>query len=180
MCRNALLIGCATLAGFAGCGGEDASPDRSSSRDRALDGALAFARCMRENGVDVPDPQRGSNGMIRIAPGGPAGPGGGGLPNPEDPKFRKANEACSKHLDDAGAAPDPEALEANRDAFVAYARCMRAEGVDVPDPGADGSLRFRVGDPDAPNPESPAFKRADAMCDKHLADLAGPVAEESP
>jgi hypothetical protein len=180
MFRNALLLGCCTLAGFAGCGGGDEAPERSSSKDRALDGALAFARCMREHGVDVPDPRRDPDGMIKIAPGGGTGPGGGPPPNPEDPKFRKADEACGKHLEDGAGAPDREELEANRDAFVAYARCMRGEGIDMPDPGPDGGLRFRVGDPNAPNPESPAFKRANAVCDKHLADLAGPAAEASP
>jgi hypothetical protein len=46
---------------------------------------LKFARCMREHGVDVPDPKPGEG--IRI--GGP-----GSKIDPEDPSFQKAQKAC--------------------------------------------------------------------------------------
>ena len=46
---------------------------------------LKFARCMREHGVDVPDPKPGEG--IRI--GGP-----GSELDPEDPSFQKAQKAC--------------------------------------------------------------------------------------
>ena len=50
---------------------------------------LAFAQCMREHGVDIPDPQFGEGG-------------GAGLrlrsSNPNDPKFREAEEACRDKL----------------------------------------------------------------------------------
>ncbi|HET9007289.1 MAG TPA: hypothetical protein VFQ04_11280, partial [Actinomycetes bacterium] len=57
--------------------------------------ALDFARCMREHGVDMPDPQ-------------PAAGGGGGFgfevrgDDPEETeKFQEAEEACGDILEDA-------------------------------------------------------------------------------
>ena len=41
----------------------------TSRDDKAVDGALAFARCMRGEGLDFPDRQRDTNGLVRI--GGP-------------------------------------------------------------------------------------------------------------
>ncbi|HEX8083175.1 MAG TPA: hypothetical protein VF529_02730 [Solirubrobacteraceae bacterium] len=156
--------GAAALA-LAACGGGDGGggDTPASPRERAQESALEFARCMREQGVDFPDPQVGENGLVMIGPG----PGKG--PRPDDPKLRRATEACEEHLDAGGEAPDDAVLAKHRDAFVAYARCMREEGVNVPDPGAEGGLVFKVGDPDAPDPRSPAYRRADEVCHKHLA-----------
>jgi hypothetical protein len=171
--------GAATLA-LAACGdGDGGGGDAAASpRERAQEGALAFARCMREQGVDFPDPRVGEGGMVMIGPG--PGRGGDGGPNPEDPKTRRAAERCEQHLEGGGEPPDDVTAAKFRDAFVAYARCMRAEGVEVPDPGADGGLRFRVGDPDAPDLDSPAFRAADGACRKHLAAVDAEVTREGP
>jgi hypothetical protein len=62
---------------------------------------------------------------------------------------------------------------------VKYARCMRREGVDVPDPKpGQGGLIMRFGDPDAPNPESPRFKAADRTCHPLLAEIDKAVQRE--
>ena len=166
--------GAAALA-LAACGDDGAAgrDDSGSPADRAQQGALKFARCMRENGVDIPDPEVGGNGLVKVGPG----PGQG--PDPESPKTRRALEVCGKHLQQAGGeAPDDAMSAKHRDAFVAYARCMRAEGIDMPDPGAGGGMVFKVGDPDAPNPESPAFKAAHQACEEHLAAVDADVREE--
>ena len=172
--RTALLLGCAALA-LGACGGDDSSSaDRPSARDRALDGAVAFARCMREHGVDMPDPTAGSNGMIRIGPG----PGkAGARPNPDDPAFARGEAACRRHLD--GAMPDPKVPEEHPDSFVAYARCMRERGIDMPDPGPSGAVQLK-GDPNAVNPDAPAFRRAHAGCRRHLAEVDEALGEATP
>ncbi len=173
--RAAAVAAAATLA-LAACGdGEGGGGDAASSpRDGAQESALAFARCMRENGVDFPDPQVGENGLIKVGPGPGKGPG------PNDPKMRAATEACQQHLDAGGEAPDDARMAKFRDAFVAYARCMRKEGIDMPDPGPDGGVRFRVGDPDAPDPESAAYQRADEACHHHLAAVDAEVERQGP
>src|SRR3712207_862002 len=109
-----LLIGCCAAL-VAACGSEsDAGSGEGgqSRRQRALDGALAFAKCMRENGVDMPDPRSNGNGLVQI---GPAPGEGGDLPNPDDPAFRRADEKCRKHLDAGAPAPDDAVLEEHRD-----------------------------------------------------------------
>ena len=166
MTIRALIPAAAASLTLAACGG-GRDEESSSPRASAQEGALAFARCMREQGVDFPDPQVGENGVVRVGPG----PGKGG-PDPRDPKMRAATEECREHLDVGGEAPELTAEE--RDAFVAYARCMREEGVDMPDPNPQGGLTFRVGDPKAPDPESPRFRKADEACRHHLADLPRP------
>ena len=52
---------------------------------------LAFTECMRDHGVDMPDPQ-----MAKPATGG-AKPGNAVIAvegDPDDPTFQEANEAC--------------------------------------------------------------------------------------
>jgi hypothetical protein len=48
--------------------------------------ALANARCMREHGIDMPDPQFGPNGEVKQRMGGKI--------EPTDPKFQAAQKAC--------------------------------------------------------------------------------------
>lgn len=159
-----------TLAACGGAGGDDAATKASSAQDKALDGALKFARCMRGEGIDFPDPQKGANGLVKI---------GGPRQNPENPRNRAAADKCGKHLQDGGDAPDPAQQAKFQDAFVKYARCMRAAGVNVPDPkpGA-GGLVVDTRDPRAPKPESPAFKAADRKCHSLLADVDKSVQNE--
>ena len=163
-----------TLAACGATSGDDAAKNRSSSQDKALDGALKFARCMRGEGIDFPDPHKGTNGLVRV---------GGPRQNPENPRNRAAADKCGKHLQQGGgAAPDGAQQARFQDAFVKYARCMRAAGVDVPDPkpGAGGMV-FRAGDPNAPNPESPKYKAADKRCHSNLAAVDKSVqSEQSP
>ena len=148
-----------------GAGGDDTATDTSSAQDKAFDGALKFARCMRGEGVDFPDPKKEGSGLVKV--------GGGTGQNPDDPRTRAAVDKCGKHLQQGGGdAPDQAQQAKFQDAFVKYARCMRAKGVDVPDPkpGAGGMV-FRVGDSDNPDPQSPKFKAADKQCHGHLAAM---------
>jgi hypothetical protein len=165
-----------TLAACGDPGGGTAG--KASPRDRAQEGALKFAKCMRENGIDMPDPQVGDNGLVRIGPG--PGEGGQGPQDPSSPEHRKALDECGKHLQEGGGeAPDQADLAEHRDAFLAYARCMRTEGIDMPDPSADsGGMVFDSRDPNAPDPTSPAFKAADEVCHEHLAAVDADLKEE--
>jgi hypothetical protein len=131
----AALLGALTL--LTACG--------SSSRDKAAtaadpqQAALAFAQCMRDNGVpDFPDPD--ADGRFR----------GLGHEQESDPKFRGAQEAC-RELAPGGEHEnfgDPAFVEQMRE----FSQCMRDNGLpDFPDPDADGRLRGvgheRQGDP---------------------------------
>lgn len=179
--RRALAVTTAVAAfGLSACGGDGSSTDDGSARDRAQEGALKFAECMRENGVDMPDPQVGEDGGIRITR--EAGPGSGESMDGPGPKARAAEQKCGRHLRDGMPEPTPERRAEMRDAGVRYAECMRGEGIDMPDPQADGGMvfRYRRGEPGGVNPESPKFKAAHETCEEHLAKVRPGAAEESP
>jgi hypothetical protein len=168
-----LLLAAAALT-LAACGssGDGSSGNGPSDDEKAYQGALKFAKCMREHGVDVPDPKQGSGGGISIeahkAKGG-KGPEKGFTGGPDDPKFKAGQKACGKYLKAGGGhAPSPAEQAKQRDAFVGYARCMRAKGVNMPDPKVEnGGISMMIG-PGA-RPDSPKFKAADKACHPILA-----------
>jgi hypothetical protein len=82
--------------GVASLSGSD-KPTATTSANTSKDfkqAALAFARCMRQHGINVPDPNPNGGGIV--VKGGP------GTLNPDDPKFKAAQQACQKLLPNAG------------------------------------------------------------------------------
>jgi hypothetical protein len=169
------LVGCggspdgdrvASLSG-AGATGTTRAPADGASRDPEQ-AAPAFARCMRQHGVDMPDPEVDDQGRMTMRIGGP-----GAKPDPR--KLEAAQKACGTPFGGDGPGRlDPRA----RDAMVDYARCMREHGVDMPDPTDDGGLvigkRAGQGKGDGPDPESPKFQAADRACGHHLNAIGKP------
>jgi hypothetical protein len=101
----------------------------AASTEEAL---LAFAECLREQGLEVDDPDfDGTGGFgIAIGGGGGGGPGAGRL----DADTQAAMEICQPLLEGVRGQFqdfDPSDLE---DQLYAFAECMREEGVDWPDP----------------------------------------------
>jgi hypothetical protein len=156
-----LTVPLATVSlALAACGGGDpeataGGDDRSELREAALD----FAECMRENGVDMDDP--GPEGGVLLR----AGPGSG-----NDPAVvRKAQEACRKHMENVD---PPELSEEDEREFkeraLKFARCMREQGIDMPDPtfGEGGRMTQRLGGTGV-NPEDPRFQEAAEECSKY-------------
>jgi hypothetical protein len=136
-----LALGLA-LSGCAGQGGETpavatanngAAPTASESAapsDEEL--GRKFAQCMRDEGVDMPDPEPGSG------PGG-ARKGAGFAVKVEggNGEVEAAMEKCRQYLPNGGEMPPltAEQLEDLRE----MAKCMRANGVpDFPDPDPNG------------------------------------------
>ena len=175
--------GLAVALGAAGCGsggdgrqvaslggGGRGDPTQSTASGAAKDpeqAALAFARCMRQHGIDVPDPEVDDQGRMKLRIGGP-----GAKPDPR--KLEAAQRACGTPFGGDGPRQlDPKA----RDAMVDYARCMREHGIDLPDP-TDGGLVVRKrsgqGKGDGPDPESPEFQAADRACAHHLSAIGKP------
>ncbi|WP_188190849.1 hypothetical protein [Nonomuraea sp. SYSU D8015] len=107
-----------------------------------------FAQCMREHGIPMEDPDaKGGGGMELIDE------------NIDKNKLREATEACRAH------APfmdrkrlDPEGVEQLR----RFARCMRENGVDMPDPNPDGT--FASGTARNFKHDDPQFKKAIEAC----------------
>ena len=114
--------------------------------------ALQFAKCMRQHGIDMPDPKVDSEGRMSITING-----GRGKLGPDDPKFKEAQQACQKYLPNGGKPAKPSAEQLQK--ALQFARCMRQHGIDVPDPGADGGIQIRGSGPD-----DPKFKAAQQAC----------------
>ncbi|MBO2448536.1 hypothetical protein J4573_15645 [Actinomadura barringtoniae] len=91
---------------------------------------MKFAQCMRANGIDVPDPKPGDKAGWRLEKGQDRG------------KLEGALKKCQGYLQAGGKMPDLKDPKV-RDAMTRFAQCMREHGVDMPDPGPDGS--FKVG-----------------------------------
>ena len=122
------------------------------------DAALAFAKCMREHGVDVPDPViqdtgAGGGGGIAIQVGG-----GSDGSTPFDPTaMDEANTACQPIMENAAGSfdpPSPEEQEKMKEQALAFAKCMREHGIDMPDPqfGDNGTMTQSIGGPDGTGP----------------------------
>jgi hypothetical protein len=186
MTRSSLLlaaVGAALALGACGSSDDGGKPASSANRqDKAFEGALKFSKCMREHGIDMPDPQRVGTGGIKLS---------GGKVNFNDPKMKSAQSACQKYMQIGGGETiDPAKRAKLQEAALSYARCMRGQGVDMPDPklAGNGGLTFQAGPGSGPksnsstgkglgvNPDSPKFQAADKACKHFLGDREGPGA----
>lgn len=152
-----IVAGCAAASG-----GSTALPGASSSQpasESPASGAgdreqplLAYAQCMRENGVpNFPDPQPGAGGIDL----------NGNEFDVDSPAFKAADQACESVLP-APPADGSEDDQDGRDQMLAYARCMRDNGVaNFPDPQAGGGIDLNG---DLLDIDSPAFKAAEKAC----------------
>ncbi|WP_205696505.1 hypothetical protein [Conexibacter sp. SYSU D00693] len=157
-----LLAGALGAVGAAGCGDDADGGSAATTTTSAEDRQLAFTRCLREHGIDVRDPSSSGGGPTRIRMR--AGKGG------QTPRsLDRAMTTCREKT--GGGPPEltPEQREEFQDQALAFARCMRQHGVDVPDPQVAGEggvlIRRREGRGRLPSLDSPAFQRAQEACE---------------
>jgi hypothetical protein len=116
------LVG--SLAACASGSPASESPSKTPSTVQSFeDWQLAFASCMRDEGVDLPDPGKdGSGAAISL-----------GDADPE--AFTAASKTCTDKL---GAPPAPSSgdvpVSDRFDDQLTMAECFREHGIDVPDP----------------------------------------------
>ena len=139
--------------GVASLGGSkqgDSTTTNSSDPEQA---ALDFVKCMREHGVDMPDPTSGGGITLQVHPG-------------QQSKVEKAQRACQPLMERAGPKLTDEQQNAMQDAALAFAKCMRQHGVDMPDPtfGKGGIVTQKSGGRSGPNPDDPKFQAAQKAC----------------
>lgn len=138
--------------GIASAGGDGTgSPSTSTSpAGTTEEQSQKFAKCMRDNGINVPDP-------------GPDGFGDWDRSelDPASPAFRKAMEACQSVLPGGRdlSATDPELIDQLR----RLTQCLRDNGIDVPDPDPD-SPSLGMGEMLTIDRNSPAFQKAMEAC----------------
>jgi hypothetical protein len=163
--------------------GGGSGDSNQSFRDALLD----YSKCMREHGVDMPDPTftdtgDGGGGGGAVIAGGP-----GKDMDPTSATFKAAETACKPIMDNAQknfTPPSPEEQARMRDQALKFAQCMRSHGVDVPDPTFDenGGMSIEVhggpgpdgsassGDANTAGPD-PQFQEAAKACE---AETGGP------
>jgi hypothetical protein len=194
-----LMIVCAAAAMLAACGSaaaedrevaslsttgvDDTTTDTSDAADAATEstgvvdpseGPLQFAKCMREHGIDMPDPTIGDNGGVMVQIGGPGQDTGEG-PDPKD--VDAANKECQEFLEKAGAGFEPPSAEDQRkmqEHALEFSKCMRDHGIDMPDPQFStdgGGFSVSIGSEDGAasdvpmiDPSSDEFKEASEAC----------------
>jgi hypothetical protein len=176
----AFLAGCSSSASPPGVAtlnepGASASPGASPAASTdPQDALLAYTRCMRENGVDMPDPQvvEDGDGRMGFSIGGPGDDSGGRQPSKEE--FEKADTACRHFLADmVQDKGGPQMSAEDQDKVLAFARCMREHGVDMPDPDFSGGgvmIKGGPGDGARPDfdPSSDEFQAAQEACQSLL------------
>ena len=107
------------------------------------EGVLDFAQCMREEGINFPDPTFDIDGNPQFD----------NLEIENEEEFENAFENCEDILRNALPEQfdlDPEVEAALVDASLEFSQCMRNQGIDFPDPkpGEFGFFAFRDADID--------------------------------
>jgi len=143
----------ANPSGVASLASASPDPEASTAPEASVDpedAALAFAQCMREHGVDMPDPQVGSNGEMNFSIG--VGPG-----TADVEKMQAAQEACQDLMPRMNGEPRELTAE-QKDAMLGFAQCMRDHGIDMPDPEFENGGMVRIGGgPGSTGGAGPAF-----------------------
>jgi hypothetical protein len=145
--------GVASLDEGADAAAASASASATAGAEEEL---LAYTECLRDQGLDVPDPEVDADGNLVLGGGGGGGPGaGGGLPDQEE--FEAAQEVCGEPPAGVGGALDELQSPEFQDALLAFTQCLRDRGYDVEDiqigegPAAGGGNP--LGDLDLEDPE---------------------------
>ena len=120
------------------------------------EGVLEFAQCMREEGINFPDPTFDIDGNPQFD----------NLEIENEEEFESAFENCEDILRNALPEQfdlDPEVEAALVDASLEFSQCMRDQGIDFPDPkpGEFGFFAFRDADIDF---SSEAVQEAFEIC----------------
>jgi hypothetical protein len=168
---------------LAACGSSSKSTGTGSSSSAAsqlrliptpaeLRARLNLAKCMRNEGISVPDP---------TASGAPAGALVALLQNLTEKygraRLQQAIAGCQRYVSQSfpRLATTPQARAQRLHDAVIFTECLRAHGVDVPDPignGPDYGLGRALSQVDQ---SSPTFKSALTVCVDRVSKLPGAV-----
>ncbi|WP_156043665.1 hypothetical protein [Cellulomonas sp. URHE0023] len=142
-----------------------ASPTASLDPEDAL---IQYARCMREHGVDMPDPV---DGRLTL--------NGEGI-GPE--KMEAADSACEKwqEMAESQDGGGRQLTEDEKQVFLDQATCLRDRGWNVSDPvfDSDGGVKQQFGRSQDPQPGDPV--PGDPQFEKDMTECAHEVGLELP
>jgi hypothetical protein len=146
-----LVLLCALTACGNGGGSSGTQQTGSPSGETQSDVLLQYAQCMRENGVQVPDPEPGDAGSLYAGV------------DKNSPAFQSANKVCGPILQ--GVAEDRKNnngkdAQQQQGKLLTLAQCLRDHGVNVPDPVAGAEKPFG----DSLDRTNPAVAKAIQAC----------------
>jgi hypothetical protein len=144
----------------AACGGSPAGDVSQLGTTATQSGAVAFARCMRADGVpNWPDPN--TSGVFDKSKLSPQQLGA------STSRVQAAQRACQHLLPNGGGStPTPAQVQRVKALGLAFSRCVRSHGLpNFPDPAGDG----RIPDPASVGIDqgSPKFQAANQACRKY-------------
>jgi hypothetical protein len=153
---------------LAGCG---AGTAEEPARDDVATAAMDFAKCMRDRGFEVPDPMFDDEGR----------PTFGQVPGVvKDPTFDEARTTCVEPLNAAMAAAGIKVKKPeDTQALLPFARCMREQGIEFPDPVPDAPLEIPKAALSSPSWEPATQACADTVPDEWRGILETPGATEA-
>jgi hypothetical protein len=172
-CRVVPVLAVTLCLGLGACGSSSSSSSSTSTSSAAAGGSaqsngvsdqvqaarVKAAACMRAQGIDIPDPSRSPASILAIYRI---------IATYPNTKVQSALNACAAEIRQAFPNVEnatPAQLALRRKALTVFSQCMRARGINYPDPatqasdpagyfGAIGSLPIN----------SPAFRTASTSC----------------
>jgi len=146
--------GVASLTNTGGTTTNSSSGSGEASPKDRREAELKFAQCMREHGIDMPDPVNGRFDL-KVKPG-------------DQRKAEDAQKACGKFLQNVAPHLSEEQQAKMRQAALDYAKCMREHGIDMADPQFQegGGMTMRM--PEHTRADDPKFKDAQKACEPIL------------
>jgi len=180
---GALMVLAAVL--LVGCGGSsgDSSTEESSTASSGQAGGPAgfeisdeTRACLKEQGVELPDPGEGPPGGAPPEGGLPeGGPPEGGEPpqgfGQGGEEMKEALEECGAELPQGKPGGPPMNSDAFRESIKEYASCMGENGYELREPNVSGEGPvFKESDVDR---EDPKFEAANEKCQSLLGGPGG-------
>lgn len=142
-----LVTGCSN--GDSGEKKDNAGSNSSSGGNggKVADDALKMRQCLRDNGIDVPDPKAGQDPSALSF-----------SRDMDQEKLKEAMKTCGPQGPDAGNGPTQE----EKDKALKKAQCMRNNGVNVKDPELSGDSMTGL---EIPEGQEKAFEDAAKKCE---------------
>ncbi|MFF9509794.1 hypothetical protein ACF1BU_00550 [Streptomyces sp. NPDC014724] len=145
----AVVLSATACSGDGGGSGTKSGGSASGTKKTDEDQALEHRKCLREHGLDVAEPKPGEDGRAMTVNGG----------GKSKETMEKAFKACQ---DKSVGGKPKEITQAQKDKMLAFARCMRKNGIDMPDPKFDGGMAQA---PAMQQKDMKKFEKANAACE---------------
>ena len=165
-------------------GGGSSTTTTTVDPDQAV---LDFAQCMRDHGIDMPDPDiNASGGGLAFGFTVQGDPGDDAAAAAEMRKMQEADEACRHFLEGIVQEFEQPDLAEMQDQMLAFSECMRDHGIDYPDPvfSENGGVSITGGPGSGFDPSDPDFQAAQEACNEVFGGgglvISGPIGPGGP